>query len=382
MYSLADILNLLLIIIPILFAFQLLTFNNRKAIPNRILGTLMIFVACFFFANARFICSSFNFCIINKHLVYTFFLSITPYYYLYTKSLTQENFVWKKRYFAHKIPALLALIMSILTLNFIDSEKLFLSYAGLELLSIFIYNIQVISYTIAMIILLRKHSYKIKNNFSFENEKINLNWLKAFIVILISFTIIDFSLFYAISAFPEFDFEIIYYSLVNLFYIFVGYFGLKQTEIYSIAKNMPSTLVEDKTKEIKKEITENIDKEKKQTLPDIKSKEIFSKIIDIVEKEELYKNPELSIYHIAKKLNINKTYLSYSINNETNDNFSTFINKFRIKEAKKLLENEEYDYLTIEAIASNVGFHSRSSINSWFKKLTNKTPSQYKKEFR
>jgi len=342
----------------------------------------MIFVACFFFANARFICSSFNFCIINKHLVYTFFLSITPYYYLYTKSLTQENFVWKKRYFAHKIPALLALIMSILTLNFIDSEKLFLSYAGLELLSIFIYNIQVISYTIAMIILLRKHSYKIKNNFSFENEKINLNWLKAFIVILISFTIIDFSLFYAISAFPEFDFEIIYYSLVNLFYIFVGYFGLKQTEIYSIAKNMPSTLVEDKTKEIKKEITENIDKEKKQTLPDIKSKEIFSKIIDIVEKEELYKNPELSIYHIAKKLNINKTYLSYSINNETNDNFSTFINKFRIKEAKKLLENEEYDYLTIEAIASNVGFHSRSSINSWFKKLTNKTPSQYKKEFR
>ena len=62
-----------------------------------------------------------------------------------------------------------------------------------------------------------------------------------------------------------------------------------------------------------------------------------------------------------------------------NQNFFDFINGYRIKEAKRLLVDPKGELLTILAIAEEVGFNSKSSFNTAFKKITGMTPTEYKK---
>lgn len=387
MYSFLDILHFPLILLPLVFALQLLTYKSAKGLPTKILGALMIVVSIYYWLNAAFICQTLGICKINQNFIYLLFLSITPFYYLYTKSLTTENFYWDKKLLIHYVPAFIIFIFTVLSLNLFKSDSNILSYANVRYAAIIIYNIQVVGYSLGMLLVLIKHKNNIKHNFSYDNEKISLNWIKVFLLIFISFSILDLSVFYFN---PHFDLKPFYYILSNVFFIFIGYFGLKQVEIYSITKHLSKSLVEDvPIKELEKEDlkykeleeVEEVEKEeeKKHSVSDVKSKEIYAKLIELIEKEQVFKQQELSIFDIADMIQINKTYLSYAINKETGSNFSSFINKRRIDYSKKLLEDEAYDNLTIEAIASNVGFQSKSSFNTWFKKLTGKTPSEYKK---
>ena len=48
-------------------------------------------------------------------------------------------------------------------------------------------------------------------------------------------------------------------------------------------------------------------------------------------------------------------------------------------DAKKMLENEEFDNYTVVAIGLESGFNSKTSFYQAFKKHTRQTPSEYKK---
>ena len=63
-----------------------------------------------------------------------------------------------------------------------------------------------------------------------------------------------------------------------------------------------------------------------------------------------------------------------------NQNFTNFINSYRIEESKKILRDPEKEYLSIAGIAYECGFNSLSSFNVSFKKNIGVTPSVFKKE--
>ncbi|MBN1397426.1 MAG: AraC family transcriptional regulator, partial [Bacteroidetes bacterium] len=71
--------------------------------------------------------------------------------------------------------------------------------------------------------------------------------------------------------------------------------------------------------------------------------------------------------------------LSEIINNSLNQNFYDFINSYRIKESKLMLEDKENKRKTVLEILYAVGYNSKSSFNVAFKKHTGMTPSQFKK---
>ena len=79
--------------------------------------------------------------------------------------------------------------------------------------------------------------------------------------------------------------------------------------------------------------------------------------------------------YLAYKFGMNKFKLKLAFKAVTNDNIHSFITKLRIERAKELLENTDH---TIEYIASKVGLY-KSNLNIQFKKLTKKTPSQWRK---
>jgi AraC-like DNA-binding protein len=85
-----------------------------------------------------------------------------------------------------------------------------------------------------------------------------------------------------------------------------------------------------------------------------------------------------SLEDVAKQIGVQPYYLSDFINTHLNNNFSGFINEYRIGEAKHLLTDKTKQILTIEAIGQACGFSNKSSFNTAFKKFTSLTPSQYK----
>jgi len=110
----------------------------------------------------------------------------------------------------------------------------------------------------------------------------------------------------------------------------------------------------------------------------IKNEEkIYRKLKALLEKEKIYKQEDLSVTRLAKKLKTNTSYLSAIINNRFEESFKTVINKYRIDEARRLLASPKYKNFSIEGIAEEVGFHSRSTFYHSFKQITGLTPSQY-----
>lgn len=102
-------------------------------------------------------------------------------------------------------------------------------------------------------------------------------------------------------------------------------------------------------------------------------------IISSMESDKLYLNSKLSIHIVSEKLNIPRQYISEVLNLHMDTSFQDFINKYRIEEFIKRLENDQNDHLTLLGIATDVGFNSKSSFNATFKKIKGLTPTGFKK---
>ena len=103
--------------------------------------------------------------------------------------------------------------------------------------------------------------------------------------------------------------------------------------------------------------------------------ELLFKIDQAIVEQELYKNPNLTLTILAKELNIRPHLISQILNDNLNKNFSSFINEYRINEAKRIMALESN--LKLEVIAEMCGFNSNSTFYSAFKKFTKTTPSKY-----
>jgi len=101
-----------------------------------------------------------------------------------------------------------------------------------------------------------------------------------------------------------------------------------------------------------------------------------SKLERLMNSEELYKNPNLKLNDLAVKMNMSAHQLSQLLNDNLGKNFSTYINEYRINEACQKIE--EGSFLKIEEIGYEVGFNSKSTFFSTFKKIKNTTPLLYR----
>ncbi|PIF43277.1 AraC-like DNA-binding protein [Chryseobacterium sp. 52] len=101
-----------------------------------------------------------------------------------------------------------------------------------------------------------------------------------------------------------------------------------------------------------------------------------SKLERLMNSEELYKNPNLKLSDLSDRMNMSAHQLSQLLNDNLGKSFSTYINEYRIGEACEKIE--EGSFLKIEEIGYEVGFNSKSTFFSTFKKIKNTTPLLYK----
>ena len=107
---------------------------------------------------------------------------------------------------------------------------------------------------------------------------------------------------------------------------------------------------------------------------------VFGRVTDVVECDRLWRDSSLTISKLAVRMDTGEKLLSKAIHTCSGMNFSSFINRYRVLEASRMLGNhDDFGHLSIQGIAETVGFKSRTSFIAAFKQFVGMLPSAYRK---
>lgn len=159
----------------------------------------------------------------------------------------------------------------------------------------------------------------------------------------------------------------------------------KNEQIMEADTNDPAMLFNtdncDEEDDKKEENKEESEKYKLSNLKEEDKDALVNKILEIMKETEIICSLDFDMKRLAKLTNSQYPYVSQVINERYDCNFNSFLNKYRIREAcRRFSDIDNYGNYTVEAISESVGFRSRTSFTSVFKKITGLTPSSYRKE--
>lgn len=297
-----------------------------------------------------------------------------PLIYLYVLYSIKDQKYFQKINYLHFLPALLTYIyMFPFYVGYTAEEKIKVDKGIVEDYSTFS-NLLLVAFIVSgfsyLILTYRKlllHKKMLDSNFSSHN-RLKLNWLRysifCFFGVFISAAIIIILREFLHVQFP-FNADIIFYSFIVLFVLYIGYSGIRQQNLFSSNELKKIDLVEVKSG------TEY----KKSGLKSDEASAKHSELLDLMSTEKPYLIPKLTLSDLAGKLYISSNHLSQIINQYEKMNFHDFVNTYRVNEfIKRAQSADNFNYL---AHAFDSGFNSKSSFNSVFKKIKNSTPSQY-----
>ena len=357
--------------------FAILILQKKKALHDKILIYWLIYLGLYTGIYALFS----NKLFIHFHLLSASFISLLllhgPFLFLYISALIDQKIQFDRKKLFHFIPFILFNIFIIITSLFPEiSERIRLDHVESEHGSPLLFNLFLILtvlsgpfYFILSILLFKKLDINIFNNFS-SYENVNLDWLRKLVytfgaiwTVLMIFATVH-------HVFEMFTWIFCTHGLslsLSVFIILIGYFGLKQKEIFI---HYPDQNIE--------YITEPKTKYAGVLLEDADAEKYVSKIRHFMSTEKPYLDADLTLPQLATKLQIPSHLLSRVINEKIESNFFDFINQYRVDEIKSKIEDPEFNNLSLLGIAFECGFNSKSAFNRVFKKFTGLTPSEYK----
>ncbi len=366
-------LQLLDIILIVLF-FQLLTLfpylifqKTNRGISNKVLGLFLL-------AKALCITNFLSFRLWDFTMTYfphafyfgtSFTILWGPLLYIYVKSIAQPELQLKGKLLLHFVPFLAYFLL--ITFSFHiksdDAIRNIMNHGGLFPGKFWPWYHKILyAYTFAYVMLampiVKQYQVKIRNNYSSINA-VTLNWMYF---ILSGFTLkIMFDVWFSMSPYGSLSSTTaIYLSRLTLF-LFINimiYKGLKQPYIWL---GQPDN-----------------EKEKKPSLSKTSQETYLEKLINFTKKYKPYLNPDLTLEELSHMVKIPPRSLSAVLNEGLNQNFYDFINSYRIKESEQILNSSPHEKTVLEVLYE-VGFNSKSSFNTAFKKFNGMTPTQYKK---
>ncbi len=128
-----------------------------------------------------------------------------------------------------------------------------------------------------------------------------------------------------------------------------------------------------------KPIKEVVAEEKPSSEINAEKNAAIESLKDFMLKNEPYLDSSLTIQNLAEQVKMPVKDLSVLINLFMNKHFFDFINEYRIEKAKEILRDPSQKDLTILEVLYEVGFNSKSSFSTSFKKYTGTTPTDFRK---
>lgn len=221
------------------------------------------------------------------------------------------------------------------------------------------------------------HGKEVAEQYSTTNRK-TLEWSRWFIYISIIFHLLLLS-----SYFIDNLALYVFVSIQNVILIYwVSFKGIAQQNVIALIWASPDVTREEEVnipyKNQHKEQLNITSNSNNNSLTVEEVSEILETVTEYMLSSECYINDKLTIIDVAEAVNIHPKRISHSLNSKLNVNFNRFINSYRIEKAKKLLKSDSTKNLSVEGIGFEVGFRSKTSFYSAFKKIVGTTPAKYK----
>lgn len=258
-----------------------------------------------------------------------------PFFYLYLRALVYRNFKTDLKICLHFIPAVLAMLLS--------------RFIPIQVIAISIFS-SVGGYLLAGILLLRHYHRVLQVHYS-QADSVKLDWVYKTLGILAALFIFDICQF-------VFELQVLSNLVFITLLVFVNAFVLQAMRHPDFFSGIQGT--------------EESFEDSRQ--PELKTSQL-SKLKSLMEKDKPYLDSNLTLSDLAQAMNLSARECSQLINQGMGCNFPEYINSFRIEEAKWRLQH--HNETVLETLYA-VGFNSKSSFNTLFKKTTGMTPTQYR----
>ena len=102
------------------------------------------------------------------------------------------------------------------------------------------------------------------------------------------------------------------------------------------------------------------------------------RLLLLMDTDKPYLDSALTLPALANLMHMSVHELSELVNTGFDENFSQFINRYRVEESKRLLRSEAHRHLSMLGIAYEAGFNSKTAFNTAFKKIAGCAPSVYR----
>lgn len=376
--NLLIIVNIISLFITLFLAFFLITLKTKYKISNSLF-------AFFLLLNAIDISEPlFNMVVDGPSNLGMFrstfaFLQI-PVFYLYIISVCYSDFKLKPKYLLHLLPFLivnLVLLPRFYTvdaaskISFIQNRQNMIEFRFIHILI----HLQIAVYIIAVFRVLRKSKKLYLENYAGKSIS-SYNWLFQFTIVLtILYTVALLKNIFKFSDYPHISEWIKIGLLVSSLFVFCWYL-FKALNNPGLFRNVDSK---------QKLVSELVSEEKNSEHSIVNEREYSEEISNLkryMVEQKPYLNSSLTIQDISNEIKIPVRDLSLLINHQLGQHFYDFVNAYRIESAMNILKDETKNRVTILEILYEVGFNSKSSFNTAFKKHTGNTPTSYRKSLK
>lgn len=226
----------------------------------------------------------------------------------------------------------------------------------------FMFFVQYVMFLKRFYILYNEKRRKLDNYFAEDMQQF-MSWIKKSIILIILTSVLSFTTLLG-GIIYNYLFQI--YVISANFYIAIGF--INYAAMYG---KLNSAEVTDR------ERMETDTEEQKISQAD-NYEQLFGEQVKRWLSEKRFLAPQLTIDDLAAEMGTNKLYMSRYINRKHGDNFSTWITKLRLEEAKSYMR--ENPNVKQEEVAIHSGFSSSSYFSRVFSRFESMTPAAWRKE--
>lgn len=302
-----------------------------------------------------------------------------PLLYLYVAALTRPAARFEARWLFHGIP-FAANVLFLLQGFYLKSgpEKLALAHAylaghGPPALGFFevVQTVQATAYLLASWIALRRYARKIEGYFS-DVERIDLRWLMGMVLahaavwsIVIAGRVLD-TAGVAPASLEGLSQAVQVGSALVVFA--TGYVSLWQPELFE--KAQAARAAEPAPRPLPKYQRNRVD--------DREAAELVRKLTAQMTDRKPYRDGALTLQALADAVGATPHTLSQVLNLHLRKSFFAFVNSYRTEELMAALDDPAQSHRGVLELALEVGFNSKSTLNSFFKRYTGVTPTEFR----
>lgn len=369
-----ELIDIIIIVNSILFIIFLITVKTKNHLSN-ILFSVYIFIQALDTAAgfvSRYLYPAYpGYALLVSNL---FFL-LYPALFLYVLSVLYSDFKLKRIHLIHLTPYFLSNLIMVPRLFLASREEkleLLLGNTYINLIEIKILYLLITIFILIYLGLIFYHILRcrnlIKENYS-NDANHSYKWVLQFILFYSLTVLIGITKNLFMYAGLNTAYNIIMQIIPICIFVYICWIVFKALQTPDLFRGIESNLQLVKSFSLNK----NKDRSHQEENPKIRELE------DFMEKEEPFLDPSLTVFELSNQMGWSSRELSLLINNDLGQHFFDFVNSYRVNKAKMYLENYNAAQYNISEILYKVGFNSKSSFNTAFKKHAKLTPSQFRK---